>query len=258
MHIKELQKNWNEFARTDPLWAIITVPEKKGARWNVEEFFQTGRDEIAAVLRYVESLHVPLARRKALDFGCGVGRLTQALADHFDEVAGVDIAPSMLDLARQYNRQGDKCKYFLNERADLRLFTDNQFDFIYTNVVLQHVEPRYTKQYLQEFVRILAPGGLLVFQLPSEVIRQGPPSLWRSLKDTVKLVLPRSLLNFYHEVRGTRRQADSEQPVMEMHGIPRKHVEKLLLKQGIKLLDVTPDQSPGPCWVSFRYCVTKE
>lgn len=80
MNIKDLQRNWDELARTDPLWAIITLPDKKGNKWGIEEFFETGIKEVMEVLRHSESLGVNLQRRRALDFGCGVGRLTQAMA----------------------------------------------------------------------------------------------------------------------------------------------------------------------------------
>lgn len=62
-----------------------------------------------ALIEYVRSLNIDCPRKHALDFGCGVGRLTQALAAHFDEVTGVDISPSMIKLAKKYSRHGDGC-----------------------------------------------------------------------------------------------------------------------------------------------------
>jgi ubiquinone/menaquinone biosynthesis C-methylase UbiE len=76
---------------------------------------------------------------RALDFGCGVGRLAQALLPRFERVDGVDIAPSMLELAARYNKDPARCVFHLNERADLALFPDRSFTFIYTSLVLQHV-----------------------------------------------------------------------------------------------------------------------
>ena len=80
---------------------------------------ETGAREIRDVMSYVEGLSIPLRRRRALDFGCGVGRLTQALVRYFDEVCGVDIAPSMIEWARKYNGCGDHCLYFVNASDDL-------------------------------------------------------------------------------------------------------------------------------------------
>lgn len=168
MDLKELQKNWNQFGEQDPLWAILVDEKKKGGKWDIEEFFKTGREEIAAVLDWVNSLGIPLRRGRALDFGCGVGRLTQALALYFEMCFGIDIAPSMINLAKNYNHFEDKCKYYLNSADNLSLFENNYFDFIYSNIVLQHMEPRYSQEYIAEFIRVLSPGGVAVFQVPSE------------------------------------------------------------------------------------------
>jgi SAM-dependent methyltransferase len=173
MELKELQKNWHTFGKTDPLWAILTLPGKSGGKWDPEEFFATGRTEIAADLRKVKALGIRLRKGRALDFGCGVGRLTQALCRYFGECHGVDIAPSMIELARKYNRYGSHCHYHLNETDSLAAFADGTFDYIHSCIVLQHMEPRYSKNYLREFLRLLAPGGVLVFQIPSHM---SPPA----------------------------------------------------------------------------------
>ena len=170
---EELQKNWDELGKRDALWAILSHPEKGNGKWNVSEFFESGEREIADVLEYISSLDVPLSRGRALDFGCGVGRLTQALCQHFDECHGVDIAPSMIQIAEEYNSFGNRCLYHVNASGDLRLFRDKTFDFIYSNIVLQHMKPKYSKRYMREFLRVLAPDGVLVFHIPSELERVG-------------------------------------------------------------------------------------
>lgn len=168
MKFEQLQVNWDKFGKVDPLWAILTNSEKRNNKWNVDEFFRTGEAEIDGVIQYINSLQLPRRRQKALDFGCGAGRLTQALCRYFDQCYGVDIAPSMIELAEKYNRYGSKCHYYTNSAQDLSLFEDNSFDFIYSNIVLQHMEPEYSKNYIKEFIRVLAHDGLLIFQIPSE------------------------------------------------------------------------------------------
>jgi len=241
MDIKKLQKNWDEFGKTDPLWAILTFPHKKGNKWQIDEFFKTGVEEIKKVMKYAEGLGINFPLRKALDFGCGVGRLTQPLCEYFDEVYGVDIAPSMIELAKKYNRHGDKCSYYLNETSDLKLFNGNSFDFIYTNITLQHMEPRYSKNYIKEFLRILTPHGLLIFQLPSERTK---------ISMLIERITPLVLIDLYHKKIYDKR--------MEMYGIKREKVIKYLEESGAKIVDIKQDQSAGKGWVSFRYCVTKE
>ncbi len=176
MELRELQKHWDAFGATDPLWAILTAPGARGNRWDLDQFFGEGDRQIAAVLAGLDRLGVAVNRGRALDFGCGVGRLTQALAAHFERSDGVDIAPSMVEGARRLNRRGDRCAYHLNERDDLALFDDGAFDFVYSYVVLQHIRPEYSRRYIREFVRVLAPGGVAVFQLPADPVSQELPA----------------------------------------------------------------------------------
>jgi SAM-dependent methyltransferase len=175
--LDDLQSHWNEWGRRDPYWAIISRPDRRGNRWDLDEFLRTGVDEIAALLASLQKLGVAVRTGRALDFGCGVGRVTQALAGTFAECDGVDIAPSMIERAHELNRFGDRCRYHVNDRDDLALFGDGVFDFVYSVIVLQHIAPEFTAAYLREFTRVLAPGGVLVFQLPSHLLasdEQGP------------------------------------------------------------------------------------
>jgi FkbM family methyltransferase len=169
-NLEEVEKNWNEFGKRDPLWAILTDEKRKNGKWDVNEFFALGEREISSVISYLNGLNFPFRKGRALDFGCGVGRLTQALCKHFAEAHGVDIAASMVEQARGYNRFGDRCQYHLNTSTDLRLFDNNSFDFIYSNIVLQHNRPENSRKFIREFLRVLAPGGLVVFQIPSHPI----------------------------------------------------------------------------------------
>jgi len=174
MDLEALKKNWEELGRSDPFWAILSDPDKRAGGWDPVEFFATGEVEIAGVLDEIESETGPSPRRHALDFGCGAGRLSQALGDRFEQVTGVDIAASMIELARKFNRHGSRVRYILNEQPNLSLFDDDSFDWIYTSLVLQHMAPEYAKGYLREMIRVLAPGGRLVFQIPAAVEQQGP------------------------------------------------------------------------------------
>lgn len=171
MKLKQLQRTWDELGRWDPLWAILTKEDKINRRWKRDEFFKTGRDEIADVIQQVDQLIPGFPRRKALDFGCGVGRLTQAMCLYFEKCHGVDIAASMVKLAKEYNQHGDRCQYQVNANADLRIFPDDSLDFIYSNIVLQHMNQEFSQGYIEEFLRILKPAGVAVFQLPSKAAR---------------------------------------------------------------------------------------
>jgi SAM-dependent methyltransferase len=164
------KRDWDDLGRVDPLWAVLTSPERRYGKWNLEEFFASGTSEIDRVMQQAEQLGLPGQRRAALDFGCGVGRLTRALARHFDRCVGEDISDSMISQARAWHRNSPTCVFVLNTAGNLGAFQDRSFDLVYSNIVLQHLpSTRLIKSYITEFIRVLAPGGLLVFQLPRHI-----------------------------------------------------------------------------------------
>ena len=245
MRLKALQSVWEGLARRDPLWAVLTAPDKRGNRWDEAEFFATGVQAVEGILRHVESLGLTFCRGKALDFGCGVGRLTQALAAHFDEVHGVDIAPSMIERARSHNRCGDRCTYHVNDRDDLSLFDDGAFDFVLSLITLQHMPPAHATRYLREFVRVLAPGGVMVVQAAGEQVAVPPGSL----RELLRRAAPTALLRAYRRLR--------QGHAIDMYGIPREEVVGLLEANGGTVVDVAEEPSAGANWTSFRYCARK-
>jgi len=242
MDFKLLQENWHKYGQTDPLWSIVSMPDKEGNKWTTEEFFQTGVNEVEKLMAFLKTAGLKLPSGSALDFGCGIGRVTQPLCEHFETCHGVDIAPSMIDLANQYNRYGNRCHYHLNERADLQLFADNSINFIYCVITLQNMAPRYSRVYLQEFMRILAPEGLLLFQIPSE------PNNWRQ---KVKQRVPQAWLNQFYRLKHRGK------PIMELHGLPRAEVIGLIKAGHGLLLNLKKDHRAFDEWTSYQYCVTK-
>jgi hypothetical protein len=114
-------------------------------------------------------------------------------------------------------------------------------------LVLQHMPPRYVRAYLAEFVRVLSPGGVLVFQLPAEnalpVIVEG---------NGLKRMLPLPVISMIRAVRRLRQF-----PRMEIHGLPRREVEQLLAELGAPVVDVVDDRAHGADTPGYRYCAVK-
>jgi SAM-dependent methyltransferase len=162
MDLEKLKDDWEALARNDALGAILTDQTKSGGKWQLDEFMATGESEVVTVMEHLRQIgHEPDFGGAALDFGCGVGRLTQALARRFASCTGVDISKEMVSQAERLNKY-PHCRYVVNAESRLP-FRDGEFAFIYCNIVLQHVPKRFAEEYLREFVRILGAGGILVF-----------------------------------------------------------------------------------------------
>ncbi len=256
--LKQLQRNWEGLAQADPLWAICTDPEKRNNQWTREEFFATGRKEIEAVLGYAARIDIYIDKTApALDFGCGVGRLTRALGKYFAECVGVDISPAMITQARELSRDLPNCRFQLNEDIQLKSLPDNYFGFIYTSLVLQHIARSCSHKYIAELVRVLRPRGILIFQVPERLHANSLSRLRTRL----------ALRSRLQSVLGRPKPY-----AMEMHCIKESVVRKLIVQNGARLLDVAITNSCDPSfsgnlryltqeplhgYVSKQYCVIK-
>lgn len=165
-----LAKNWEVFGRRDPLFGVLSDPTKQHGRWQQDEFFESGRAHVAKLFRILAAHGVTPSGGQALDFGCGVGRLTQPIAEHFQHTTGVDVAKSMVAVARRHNALGSRCSFVVNPHPDLRQFETGSLDFVHSCLVLQHIPPDVSPAYIAEFLRLLKPGGYAVFQVPAQVL----------------------------------------------------------------------------------------
>lgn len=243
MDLHRLQRNWDELGSADPMWAILAHPERHGNAWSAEEFFATGEEWMAGYADILARLGIaPTRTERALDFGCGAGRLTRALGRRFDRVDGVDVAPSMIDLARAHHAGRPGLHFHLNPTPDLRGFPDAGVDLLVSVIVLQHMTNVLKAGYLREFVRVLRPGGVAMFTVPSHA-DLSPVGLLRRA--------PNRLQNLY------RRRRYGYDAVMEFHPMRRAKVERVLLDAGANVAAVIPEDTAGPPFVSYLYVVTK-
>ena len=108
--------HWSQLGRRDTFGAILTQPHHHPS-WGTDQFFKSGRDDVVKLMEAGRRLVPSFQTRRAFDFGCGVGRLTQAFTHHFESVIGVDIADSMVAAARGYNQRPEMCQYAVVTRV---------------------------------------------------------------------------------------------------------------------------------------------
>lgn len=209
---------WTSLAEEDPHWAILSIPGKEGGKWTPDEFFETGQDHVNLYLEHMARFGLPQHFERVLDFGCGVGRLSQAWLEHADHVTGVDIAEPMIQRGKELSSQHANLELIHNPHEDLRLFADNHFDLVFTHICLQHMPFSVATAYIREFARICAPGGHLVFQLP-EAARKSQTSA--RMRRWIIDYLPFGLGKRYRKWKYGRTV------LFNMHFTPRQQVLKL-------------------------------
>jgi SAM-dependent methyltransferase len=155
-----IKESWDRAAVEDAMYNIITDPAKMNGGWTEQDFLAHGRAEITAAMQRLDDLGLPVGSRLALDFGCGVGRLTVALAEHFDYVTGIDISTEMIARAIP----NERVAYI--QRDSLETAGTARFDLVYSMVVLQHMPQDLQHGYVREFFRVLKPGGVAMFHVP--------------------------------------------------------------------------------------------
>jgi len=97
-----------------------------------------------------------------LDFGCGWGRIGRFFLRDFDaqDMVGVDIDPGMVEFCANANLPG---RFETIANGQPLPFADGSFRLITAYSVFTHLPPPLFRAWLAELLRVLAPGGQLVF-----------------------------------------------------------------------------------------------
>ena len=106
--LQQLQRDWDGLARKDAMWAVLTGPLGAERAWDPDAFFQTGVHEVGAMLGRLSAAGVTPAPGRALDFGCGPGRLSAGARPGISRGSTASTSPpTMIEQARTLNRRGD-------------------------------------------------------------------------------------------------------------------------------------------------------
>jgi ubiquinone/menaquinone biosynthesis C-methylase UbiE len=251
MNLKQLEANFEALAADDPLWTVLSDKKKRGGKWDEAEFYQTGEGVIEDLRNRLSTLGLTLKGKTAIDFGCGVGRLTFPLSRHFATCFGIDISQSMVDFAQSRIERGPNSRFLVNADTRLPMFENASVDLVYSAIVFQHIAPRYTREYLKEFARMLQPGGLLIFQLPSHL----DPEFEQNRKP---FQLIRKRLHYRIKTIAQKLPLLKAESFFEMNAIRRESLLPFLRSEcGLETLDTQDFPAAGPAWVSYLYIARK-
>ena len=173
-----MQREWDERARENARFYVNTAKND----WTDDEFFQSGRRTVAEEV-LTDMINICQGKApgemKALEIGCGAGRVTRALSEVFGEVYAVDVSSEMIRQAKAGLADRPNVHLFQNNGTDLKVLGDQTVDFAFSSIVFQHIPSREViETYVREVHRLLRPGGLFKFQV------QGDSSMATAPDDT--------------------------------------------------------------------------
>lgn len=181
-----MEQYWNERAQEDP-FHYVDNREVLGAP-NQESFWAAGEQVIDQLF---EDLDISLrGDEKVLELGCGIGRLTRAIAHRVASVDALDVSEVMLSHAREYNPELQNVQWIHCDGATLAPLADASFDAFISFVVFQHLpDPNLTYGYIREIGRVLRPGGWAAFQVSNDPKIHARPTGLARVRASVRRVL---------------------------------------------------------------------
>jgi SAM-dependent methyltransferase len=179
------ERYWDERARENALYFVDNEIGYDDP--DTDAFWSRGEQVVERMLGMVE-LTVG-ADQTVLDIGCGVGRLTRALASRAGRVYGLDVSREMLELAKRHNPELENVEWLHGDGAGLTVLSDSSVDGCFSHVVFQHIpDPEITLSYVREMGRVLRPGGWALFQVSSDPSAHRKPT---RLRERAKSILGR-------------------------------------------------------------------
>ena len=161
---------WQFLGETEPYWSVITHENYLADQFDKgrKDFYDSGESE-GRMLDLALARHgiEPQPEGRCLELGCGVGRVTGALAKRYREVVGVDISAPHLDLARtELHDQGISNVQYEHLSSIEQTKAFGPIDLFYSKIVLQHNAPPVMTLLLKNLLDSLNLGGAGLFQIP--------------------------------------------------------------------------------------------
>jgi ubiquinone/menaquinone biosynthesis C-methylase UbiE len=218
--------DWNALGEAEPFFAVLTDERFLRERMSDDDreaFFASGDADVARIFDLIDQ--PDFTPRSALDFGCGVGRLTRALTKRVERVTGVDVAPSMLRIARENV-----------PNASFSLTTpDQRFDLILSLIVFQHIPIRRGEALLDELLERLESGGVAALQF---TFRRPGSSLRRAARAV------RARVPLVHRIV-QRLRGERPMPYMQMNEYDPARVLAIMRRHGCGEPRIVPTNHGG-------------
>ena len=164
-----MKGDWDERARENARYYIASSDDGSEAA-----FDQSGQRDVALFFAGLEHLLTPQTR--ALDIGCGIGRMDKHVAPQVGRITGVDVSGEMVARARERLSGLDNVEFLEGDGESLPVAEASQ-DLVFSHIVFQHMPRKYARSYFKDVYRVLRTEGHFVFQMPeaSDATPEDPP-----------------------------------------------------------------------------------
>jgi SAM-dependent methyltransferase len=170
MELAEQRAWWDGAAKANAASAVLS----NKSSWDADEFYASGDAWLDEVRAFAGAHDVQLTGKRALDFGCGLGRMSAALGKHFSVVVGLDISSEMVGRAQDALLDRENLVFSILDSYPFP-FASKTFDLVFSTIVIQHISEPHNLRYIAEFFRVTAPGGYTLFDAPVAVTPEQDP-----------------------------------------------------------------------------------
>jgi SAM-dependent methyltransferase len=156
-------EDWKRLGQVDPYFGVLSNDKYRSANIDCEaklEFFASGVSHVDKVLAVLKTSYGFVPNGTALDFGCGVGRITRALSPHFEKVVGLDIAPGMLEEAKRNCLTSGLSNIEYDISLNEERLRPEIYDFVHSYIVLQHIPTRIGENIIRSLLNSTRIGGV--------------------------------------------------------------------------------------------------
>jgi 2-polyprenyl-3-methyl-5-hydroxy-6-metoxy-1,4-benzoquinol methylase len=226
------ERDWQTLGSENPYFGVVSHQKYLTANLDEEskrEFFSTGERHVEHVYAVIRSgIHPGFQPARALDYGCGVGRVLVPLARRAQQVVGVDISRSMLAHAHQACQQHGVSARLLHS-GELDSLTPGSFDLVHSYIVFQHIPVACGEAILGKLVALLAAGGVGVLHF---TYSSALPPIRRAV------LAMRTRVNLLHGMLNVVQGRPFLSPLMQMNSYSTNRIFDILIDLGCSNLRV--------------------
>eukprot|EP01032_Pedospumella_encystans_P008667 gene8667-10260_t len=220
---ERIHQAWEYLGETDPYWSVVTQPQYHMDQFDShkDQFFKSGKYSADLFFAALRRNHVnPNLIGLCLEVGCGVGRVTNYLAQTVERVLGADISAHHLEIARDHLAKEGRSNVTLKQLTDIRSLNDlPPVDAIFSVITLQHNPPPVIAWMLRTLLGCLKPSGVAYLQIPT--YRNG------------------------YLFEADRYLNTPPTKSLEMHFLPQHEIFKIVDEAGCRCLEIREDSMVG-------------